>query len=103
MGFTVSRQTASKLTANPAANRQKRLFYVVNRQKCRLRLTVKTFHGISNLTITGFWLLNNLYRLEKPFFFFISENTPKLFQVKGQENLQNTIADFNQQDYPYLF
>jgi len=71
-------------------------------KKGRLRLTVKNFHGISNLTITGFWLLNNLYKLEEPVF-FISENTPKLFQVKGQENLQNTIADFNQENYPHLF
>ena len=39
MGFIVSRQTALRFT--------------VNRQQCRLRLTVKTFQGVSNLTISA--------------------------------------------------
>ena len=44
-------------------SRQKsRLFFTVNRQKVRVILTVKTFQGISNLTIsTKFWLLKNLF------------------------------------------
>ena len=39
MGFIVSRQTAKQFT--------------VNRQQCRLRLTVRKFQGVSNLTISA--------------------------------------------------
>ena len=48
MGLTISRQTASYLTVS----RQKRLFFTVNRQKCKVILIVKTFQGISNLSIS---------------------------------------------------
>ena len=46
MGLTVRCQTDQNLTFNS----QKRLFFTVNRQRCRGILTVKTFQGISNLT-----------------------------------------------------
>ena len=47
MGLTVRCQTDQNLTVIS----QKRLFFTVNRQKCREILTVKTFQGISNLTL----------------------------------------------------
>ena len=41
---------------------KKPVIFTVNRQKVRVILTVKTFQGISNLTIsTKFWLLKNLF------------------------------------------
>ena len=48
MGLNVSRQTASNLS-----NDRQRLFFTINRQKCRLILTVKKFPGISNLTVSA--------------------------------------------------
>ena len=47
--FTVSRQTAWQFTVS----RQKMLYSTVNRQKCSLRLTLKKFLGISNLSISA--------------------------------------------------
>ena len=49
MELAVSRQTAHNLTVN----HQKRLFLTVNRQRCGVILTVKTFQGISNLLISA--------------------------------------------------
>ena len=49
MGFTVGRPTAWQFTVS----RQKMLYATVNRQKCSLRLTVKNFLGVSNLTISA--------------------------------------------------
>ena len=49
MGLTVSRQMAQNLTVS----RRKRLFFTVNRQKCRLIITVNKFPDISNLTISA--------------------------------------------------
>ena len=49
MGFTVRRPTAWQFTVS----RQKMLYSTVNRQKCSLRLTVKKFLGVSNLTISA--------------------------------------------------
>ena len=48
MRLAVSRQTAYKLTVN----RQKS-FFGVNRRECRLRVTVRNFQSISNLTISA--------------------------------------------------
>ena len=49
-GFTVSRPTAWQFIT---VSRQKMLYSTVNRQKCSLRLTVKKFLGVSNLTISA--------------------------------------------------
>ena len=46
MSLTVSRQTAYLLST------VRKNFFIVNRQKSRLRLTIKKFGGISNLTIS---------------------------------------------------
>ena len=43
MGFSVSRQTAYQFT----------IYLTFNRQKCSLRLTVKMFQGVSNLTVSA--------------------------------------------------
>ena len=48
-GFTVSRPTAWQFTVS----RQKMLYSTVNRQKYSLRLTVKKFLGVSNLTVSA--------------------------------------------------
>ena len=50
MGLSVSRQTAQQFTVNL----QKMLYLTFNRQKCRLRLTVKKFQTVSNLTISAY-------------------------------------------------
>ena len=50
MGLSVSRQTAQQFTVNL----QKMLYLTFNRQKCRLRLTVKKFQSVSNLTISAY-------------------------------------------------
>lgn len=43
--LTVSRQLASKSTVNS----QKWIFFTINRQECRLSLTVRKFQGTSNI------------------------------------------------------
>ena len=48
-GFAVSRPTVWQFTVN----RQKTLYLTVDRQKRSLRLTVKKFLGVSNLTISA--------------------------------------------------
>ena len=92
---------------------KKFIFFTVNRQKYRLRLTVKKFQGVQislfQLIFTGFWLLQNLYSGK------ISSNVLKnalssrnetlqpayiwkyfeLSSVKGQENVQNTTDNIN--------
>ena len=50
MGLSVSRQTAQQFTVNL----QKMLYLTFNRQKCMLRLTVKKFQSVSNLTISAY-------------------------------------------------
>ena len=49
MWLTASRQTAQ----NSIVNRQKSLFFTVNRQKCRLILMVEKSQFISNLPISA--------------------------------------------------
>ena len=92
MGLAVSRQTAYKLTVN----RQKK-FFTVNRQECRLKLTVRKFQDISNLTISAdlhgivapkesvkwknqFPCSQKTLFLDitRPYNLLISENTPKV-------------------------
>ena len=55
MGLTVRCQTDQNLTFNS----QKRLFFTLNRQKCRGIITVKTFQDISNLTHLAFAIISN--------------------------------------------
>ena len=113
MGFIVSRQTAWQFTVNRQPS-------TVNRQQCRLRLTVKKFQDISNLTISAdlngipapkeFLNWENHFSCSKslfldstiPYNLLISEKYLEILWVKGQDNLQNTSVNINSYRSWYL-
>ena len=102
---------------------KKSWFFAVSRQKCRLKLTVKKFQGISNLTISadlkGFWLLKNLktgknsFRFLKRLFLDITSANKtlqlsyicKYFEivwVKDHDKPQNTTVNISSYRSYYL-
>ena len=76
------------------------LFSKVNRQKCRVRLTVKKFQELKNLTISAALhgilareesLNKPRHDITRPYNLLISENIFRFYKEKGQENLQNSF------------
>ena len=46
-------RTLERVSMGLTVNRQKMVFFKVNRQKCRVRLNVKKFQELKNLTISA--------------------------------------------------